>query len=683
MTGEAVWRVAIDTGGTFTDAFFFNEATGQSHVAKVSSTPASPDIAVLESIRAGGITPADIRLLTHGTTVATNALITRRLSRAALVTTKGFRDVIEIRDGTKEDLWDAYKDAAPPYIRRRDRFEVTERVDYSGAVVTPLDEPGLRDLARLLAKRGYEAVAICFINSYINLDHERRAREILEEELPGVFVCASAEVTPEMFEHPRFSTAVINATTGPVVARYISSLDTSLKEQGYRGDLLILHSGGGVLTVEGSRRYAARLASSGIVAGAIAGGHIARECGFANAISLDMGGTSTDISLMYEGQLRMQSTWSVEYGHPIMFPSVEVITIGAGGGSIAWRDPGGSLRNGPQSAGATPGPACYGRDGQEATNSDANVVLGRLGTSLLDGKLMLDGAAAREVVQNRVGTPLGLSDAEAAHAIIRVANANMANATKLISVGRGFDPRDFALVVFGGAGPLHGCDLARELDIPVVIFPRHPGIASAMGCLLVDIRHDLSSMCMLPATEASVDAVQALFARLETDAQNRLVADGVADADMQISRAIDMRYAGQWRQLTVDLAPSESMAVALQRFHAEHERAFAFRDESRPVEVYAARVVAIGKVPKPGSAVEMSGAAVLGAPIGNRPVFFSETGNYVDTPVYRRDALPVGATLIGPVILEQLDSTVVLSPGTISTVTPDRHIVTRFAGATS
>lgn len=332
MTGEAVWRVAIDTGGTFTDAFFFNEATGQSHVAKVSSTPASPDIAVLESIRAGGITPADIRLLTHGTTVATNALITRRLSRAALVTTKGFRDVIEIRDGTKEDLWDAYKDAAPPYIRRRDRFEVTERVDYSGAVVTPLDEPGLRDLARLLAKRGYEAVAICFINSYINLGNERRAREILEEELPGVFVCASAEVTPEMFEHPRFSTAVINATTGPVVARYINSLDTSLKEQGYRGDLLILHSGGGVLTVEGSRRYAARLASSGIVAGAIAGGHIARECGFGNAISLDMGGTSTDISLMYEGQLRMQSTWSVEYGHPIMFPSVEVITIGAGGG---------------------------------------------------------------------------------------------------------------------------------------------------------------------------------------------------------------------------------------------------------------------------------------------------------------------------------------------------------------
>src|SRR5262249_29141769 len=253
----------------------------------------------------------------------------------------------------------------------------------------------------------------------------------------------------------------------------------------------------------------------------------------------------------YKGQLRMQSTWSVEYGHPVMFPSVEVITIGAGGGSISWQDPGGSLRNGPQSAGAVPGPACYGLGGTEATNSEANVVLGRLGTSVLDGKLSLDGQKARAAVQDKVGKPFGLSDADAAHAIIRVANSNMANATKLISVGRGFDPRDFALVVFGGAGPLHGCDLAQELDIPTVVFPRHPGIASAMGCLLVDIRHDLSSMCLVPATEASVLSVEALFERLEAQAHQRLAGDGVEKADMSISRSIDMRYAGQWRQLTV------------------------------------------------------------------------------------------------------------------------------------
>ena len=396
------WRVAVDTGGTFTDAYFFDETTGKSHVAKVPSIPSAPDQAVMQSLQAGGVAPRDIRLLTHGTTVATNALITRRLSKAALVTTRGFRDVLEIRDGTKEDLWDAYKDTSPPYIRRRDRFEVKERIDYSGKVVEPLDERELVEQARILRRRGYESIAVCFMNSYVNVTHERRAREILERELPGVFVSASAEIAPELFEHPRFSTAVINAVTGPVVARYIGALAATLKAEGYAGDLLILHSGGGVLTAEGARRYAARVASSGIVAGAIAGAHIARECGFANAISLDMGGTSTDISLMYRGQLRMQPTWSVEYGHPIMFPSVEVITIGAGGGSIAWLDPGGSLRNGPQSAGADPGPACYGKGGTAATNTDANLLLGRLGEGLLDGRLVLDRRRASDAVRIRL-----------------------------------------------------------------------------------------------------------------------------------------------------------------------------------------------------------------------------------------------------------------------------------------
>ena len=676
------WRVAVDTGGTFTDAYFFDEITGNSHVAKVPSIPGAPDQAVMQSLQAGGVTPREIRLLTHGTTVATNALITRRLSKAALVTTRGFRDVLEIRDGSKEDLWDAYKDTSPPYIRRRDRFEVTERIDYSGKVVEPLDEEELVDLGRVLRRRQYESIAICFINSYVNVTHERRAREILERELPGVFISASAEIAPELFEHPRFSTAAINAVTGPVVTRYIGALAAALKAEGYAGDLLILHSGGGVLTADGARRYAARVASSGIVAGAIAGAHIARECGFANAISLDMGGTSTDISLMYRGQLRMQPTWSVEYGHPIMFPSVEVITIGAGGGSIAWLDPGGSLRNGPQSAGADPGPACYGKGGTSATNTDANLLLGRLGEGLLDGRLALDRQRASEAVRRRVGALLGLQEAQAAHAIVRVANANMANATKLISVGRGFDPRDFALVVFGGAGPLHGCDLARELDIPVVIFPRHPGIASALGCLLVDIRHDLTRMCLFPAEQASTPRIEGLFAELEAEARKRLADDGVAAEAMRLRRTIDMRYAGQWRQLSIEMPPGQGVETALTHFHAEHERAFAFRDEARPVEVYAARVVAEGVVPKPQSAgtkamndvVKLPGAAT------HRQVYFSERSAYVETPVYKRDTLIAGARIAGPAVVEQLDSTVILSPGTVSSVTPDLHIITRFEG---
>lgn len=679
--GGRRYRVAIDTGGTFTDAFFFDEKTGAISVTKVRSQPDDPDQAVMASIAAAGISPAEIILLTHGTTVATNALITRKLPKAAIVATRGFRDIVEIRDGTKPDLWDAYVDVAPPYIRRRDRFEVTERVDYKGRVETPLDEEEVRTLAALLKKRGYVAVAVCFMNSYANPEQERRCKEILAEELgPDVHVCASAEVVPEMFEHPRHSTAMINAVTAPVVSRYIAALDASLKSAGYAGDLLILHSGGGVLTASGASRYAARLASSGIVAGAIAGAHIAEQCGFENAISVDMGGTSTDISLCYKGKLPTTQSWQVEYGYPIMFPSIEVITIGAGGGSIAWMDPGGALRNGPQSAGAAPGPACYGTGGTEPTNTDANLVLGRLSAQLLDGQVQLDAAAARRAVADTVGQALKLDETEAAEAIVRVANANMANAVKLISVGRGFDPRDFALVVFGGAGPLHGADLARDLDIPVVIYPQYPGIASAMGCLLVDVRHDLSTMYLKSADEDEIDRIEALFQELETEARERLQQEEVAADAMRLQRSVEMRYVGQWRQLAVDIdsEPVTSLEPVLDKFHAEHARAYSFEDRSRNVEIYALRVVARGVVPKPRPATAAESTSQTPSPESRRQVHFGQEHGFVDTPVLRRDVLTPGMVLEGPMIIEQLDSTLALPPGTRSKVTSDMHIVMRF-----
>ncbi len=681
-SGEAPrFRVAIDTGGTFTDAFFFDEASGEISVTKVPSRPDQPDAAVMDSIGAAGITPADITLLTHGTTVATNALITRRLPKSALVATRGFRDIVEIRNGTKPDLWDAYVDVAPPYIRRRDRFEVGGRVDYSGRELTPLDEAEVNDLARLLKKRGYESVAVCFMNAYANPEQEQRCKAMLQELLgPDVYVCASAEIVPEMFEHPRHSTAMINAVCAPVVGRYITALESSLKEAGYHGDLLILHSGGGVLTSQGASQYAARLASSGIAAGAIAGAHIAKECGFESAISLDMGGTSTDISMCYQGEIGTTQRWHIEYGYPIMFPSIEVITIGAGGGSIAWIDPGKSLRNGPQSAGADPGPACYGMGGEEPTNTDANLVLGRLGTSLLDGKVALDRAAAEAAIARDVGDPLGLDGPEAADAILRVANANMANAVKLISVGRGFDPRDFALVVFGGAGPLHGADLARDLDIPAVIFPRFPGIASAMGCLLVDIRHDLSTMYLKGAADATLNEIEAEFEKLEEEARHRLGEEGVAASDMHLQRAVEMRYVGQWRQLTVDIGsePLKELDSVLDSFHREHARAYSFEDRERMVEIYSLRVVARGKVAKPKPAVSSVASSDLPEPGEHRPVHFGAEHGFVDTPVLRREALCPGMVLEGPAVIEQLDSTLVLPPGTRSEVTADLHIVMKF-----
>ena len=324
------------------------------------------------------IEPRDMAFFAHGSTVGTNALITRRLPRTAVVASEGFRDVHEIRRGTKPDLWDAYSDVAPPYVRRRDRFEVPERIDYAGTVLTELDEDAAREVARRIKERGYESVAVTFINAYMNGEHEARMKAIIEEEAPGVFVCTSHEILPEVFEHERFSTTIINACLAPVVSRYLANLTDRLRDGDYQGDVLVLHSGGGVMTAEAISRNAARIAVSGPAAGAMAGAFFARQCGFDNAISLDMGGTSADISLMYGGEVRVANEWSVEFGYPIMFPSIEIVTIGAGGGSVAWIDAGGSLRNGPQSMGADPGPAAYQRGGEEATNTDANLVLGRL-----------------------------------------------------------------------------------------------------------------------------------------------------------------------------------------------------------------------------------------------------------------------------------------------------------------
>ena len=348
-------RVAVDVGGTFTDVCIVDEDTRDVRVTKVPSTPDDPMRAVVDGVKRGEIDLSTVALFSHGTTVATNALITRRFPKAAMVTTSGFRDVLEIRDGTKDDLWDAYKDVGDPYIRRRDRFEVTERIDYSGQVVEPLDEVQAREIARLLKKRQVETVAVCFVTSYANPAHETRMREILAEELPGVNLCTSAEILPEIFEYERFNTTAANAVLAPLVTGYVDRLSNELATDGYDGDLLLLHSGGGSMTPRMVDRFPVRLAASGIAAGAIAARHLAVQSGYPNAIGLDMGGTSTDICLVHNGELRVTKEWSVEYGYPIIFPSIEVLTIGAGGGSLAWLDEAGSLRNGPQSAGAAPG----------------------------------------------------------------------------------------------------------------------------------------------------------------------------------------------------------------------------------------------------------------------------------------------------------------------------------------
>ncbi len=652
--------VAVDVGGTFTDICVLSRETGDLRVAKVPST-ADPIRGVMAGVEQAGIDLSQVALFSHGTTVATNALITRRFPPAAMVTTKGFRDVIEIRRGTKDDLWDAYKDVAPPPIRRRHRFEVAERVDYAGTVLEELDEEGAREVARLLGRHGVQTVAVCFINSYANPANEQRMREILEEELPDVLVSTSSEVLPEIFEHERFSTTIANAVLQPLVGRYVRELAGRLESGGYGGDLLLLHSGGGVMTPETADRWAVRLAASGIAAGAIASRHIAQLCGFQNAIGIDMGGTSTDISLVYEGEARITNEWSVQYGYPIRFPSIEVLTIGAGGGSLAWIDDAGSLRNGPQSAGAEPGPACYDQGGTEPTNTDANLVLGRLGTSLIDGAMTLDAGRAEHALRSAVAEPLGLELAEAAEAVIAVANANMADAIRLISVRRGYDPREFVLVCFGGAGPLHGAELARELSIPAVLVPPNPGTTSALGCLLVDVRHDFFTLLLGTVDAIEPADVEREFAALEKQAAERMRVEGVPEERVELQRTIDMRYAGQWRSIAVPVnGRVESLEALEEAFHGEHEREHAYRRDGSPVELYRINLRAVGRTQK-AELARHERAGGMPEPVERRTVRFGAAGA-VEAPVYRRADLQAGAAFDGPAVIEQLDSTVLVPP---------------------
>jgi len=654
-------RMAIDVGGTFTDIFVL-DGDGTQKVAKVPST-SNPIDAVMNGAEAAGVDWADVELFTHGTTTATNALITRNFKPVAMVTTEGFRDVLEIGRGTREDPWDAYKEGTPPYVRRRDRFAVTERIDYRGKIVKPLDEAAAYEIARVLKKRGVSAVAVCFINAYINGEHELRMAEILTEVLgDDIAITTSHETHPEIFEDDRFSTTVANTILAPIIRPYARDLAKRTSDSGYDADVLLFHSGGGVMTPASAEKYAARLAASGIAAGAIASKYFAGLCGYTNAIGLDMGGTSADISLAEDGALRMTDKWEVDWGHPICFPSVEVMTIGAGGGSISWLDKAGSLRNGPQSAGSVPGPACYAAGGTEATNTDANIILGRVGTELAGGKKKLDREAAITAM-SKVGDALDLDIVQASLATLRVANANMADAVRLISIARGHDPRDFVLVAFGGAGPLHGADIARELNIPAVVIPPNPGVTSAVGCMLVDIQHDVTKMFLKEAADVETTEIETAFKDIEIEGRERLFRDGVKEEDMTFQRFIDMRYRGQWRSLAVPVpAHIETMEDAVATFHEEYEKAHNFRREDFPIEIYRLTVRAIGVTPKPSFPKVTIAEGATAKPKGTREVWFHGQTSALTTNIYDRDDLPAGLTIEGPAVIDQLDSTTVIPP---------------------
>ncbi|HWF53064.1 MAG TPA: hydantoinase/oxoprolinase family protein [Solirubrobacteraceae bacterium] len=657
--------VAVDVGGTFTDLIAYDAADGLVAFAKVGSTPEAPARAVLEALATAGVPPDRMRLFIHGSTVGTNALLTRRLAHTAIVTTEGFRDVHEIRRGDREHLWDAYDDPPGPYVARRHRLEVAERVDHAGRVVRALDTAQAHQIAALVKRRGYESVAVCFVNAHMHPDHEAEMARIIAAAADGTHVSISSEVAPQIFEHERTATTVVNACLAPIVERYLTELQQGLRDRDYDGDVLVAHSGGGVMTAAAMARFAARIAKSGPAAGAIGMAAVAREVGVTDAIGLDIGGTSTDVSMMSAGRLAMSEESSVEFGQTILFPSVDVLTIGAGGGSIAWLDEGGALRSGPQSAGARPGPACYGLGGTRPTTTDAALLLGRLGSDTrLAGRVSLDANAAARAVATCVGAPLGISPREAAAAIVTVATAQIAEALRLCSIRRGLDPRDYALVAFGGAGPLLGAEVALDLGLREVIVPTHPGLTSALGGLLLDLRHDLSRSWIGEVESTDLRVLAEAFATLEAEARERLAAEGVDPAETVLERAVDLRYRGQWRSLSVglDTPVQDELAAAVARFHTEHARRYGYARPGAPVEIHTLRVGATGAMPRPSLATLTVGGSVTRAPRRRADVWFPD--GELTTAVIDRASIAPGDLVAGPALIDQMDTTTVVPPGT-------------------
>lgn len=641
----------IDTGGTFTDIVLFQE--GNLRVHKVLSTPNDPSQAILDGLNQL-IAMEHLEVLVHGSTVATNAVLERKGVLTGLITTAGFRDVLEIGRQTRPKLYDLRVQNVPPLVPRSRRVGVVERLNERGEVMIPLDENSLKAALQELQKAGVEAVAISLLFSFANPEHEQKVAEATRD--IGVYVSASYEVLPEFREYERTSTVVLNAYVGPLIERYLTRLEKALPKEAV---LRIMQSNGGSISSAMARSEAARTLLSGPAAGAVGAAYVAQAANISQIIALDIGGTSTDVSLV-DGAITETTDGKIG-GYPTKLPMIDIHTVGAGGGSIAWFDIGGALRVGPASVGADPGPAAYGYGGTEATVTDAHVVLGRLiPDAFLGGTMQLDPERALKVVSH-IAQTLNASAEEAALGIIRIANANMEAAIRVISVERGLDPRHFTLVAFGGAGPLHACELASTLRIPRVLIPTIPGVLSALGMLVADTLKDYVRTVMVLIEEAQ-DVVSSTLAALEKQGRTDLTREGVSDKNIVIERYLDLRYVGQSYELTIPFEGDSVQAANL--FHATHERRFGYNDPNERVQVVNVRLKARGIVNPPVLERQSMRSGVVVEPKMTRKIIFASTDGPAthDVPVYERIALQPGATFSGPAIISQYDTTTIVPP---------------------
>jgi N-methylhydantoinase A len=672
------WRIGVDSGGTFTDICLFDDATGSVAVWKVASTPDDPSLGIAAGVAQGlervGAAAASVGYFGHGTTVATNALIQNRGARTGLITTDGFRDLLEIGRQKRPDLYDIHVAKPPVLVSRDRRLEVPERVRYDGSVEVPLDTDAVRAAVRLLRREGVAAVAICFLYGFVSAAHETIAARILAEEFPEAYASVSHVVAPEFREFERLSTTVVNACLGPVMQTYIRRLEERLVALGLAVAPHLTQSNGGVISFEQAARLPVRTVLSGPSTGVVGAREIGRLAGFSELITFDMGGTSSDVALLSGGECRL-TTEAVVHGYPIKAPMLDIHTVGAGGGSIAFVDRGGLLKVGPRSAGADPGPVCYGRGGSEPTVTDANVVLGTLNPSfLLGGRMPVRHDLACAAVAGLAGQ-LGMETMATAQGIVSVVTANMARAIRVISVQRGYDPRDYTLVAFGGAGPLHAARLARELEIGRVLVPVSPGILCAMGLLLTDLRSDFALTRLTALDDAAAAVLADAFATLTQRALGWFDSEGIAAGDRRIVRSVDMRYAGQNYELPIPL--QDDMAAA---FAAAHRRLYGFAADDEPVQLVTFRVEASAVVPKATfAAYEDAGFDASGAIIGHRSVFLPEAGGFVDCTVYDRVKLRAGNSFAGPAIVEQMDATTLVLPGMTARIEPYLNLVMEAA----
>lgn len=667
--------IGVDVGGTFTDLVMIDGRAGV-HLDKVPSTPGRPD-AVLDGIRriagTAGVDASGVDLFVHGFTVATNAFLTRNGARVAMAVSEGMRDILEIGDQMRPHLYRLSQTKPLPVVPRSRTIDVAERRDAFGKVVTPLTREETHRVAAAIAALEPESVAICLAFSFLDASHEEMLEEALAEQLPGVPLYLSSRVNPQIEEYPRANSTALAAYVGPVVDRYVATLDQALAADNVAAPLRLMRSDGGIATPRSARDNPAAMLFSGPAGGVIAGANMAEELGVGDLVTFDMGGTSADFSVIAGGEPRMVTERRIG-GVPLRLPTLDIETISAGGGSIAHVDIGGALRVGPQSAGAEPGPACYARGGTNATVTDAAVVLGILHPEeFLGGEVLLDAGLAEEAVTENIARPLGLSLAEAALGIVRVANAGMIQTIRKLSVERGLDIRDFALVAFGGAGPIYAPYMARDLGMAEVLVPAHPGVYAAQGLLMSDVRHTAQAAFqrgLAKTPEAELSGRLGAMAR-ELDAE--LARDGIAETNRYLRYLADMRCTGQFHELLVPLPqpgdagwwkPDEVAAA----FHEIHERAYGHTDPDVPVEFVNLRVEAFGRTPKAVPPPAPERTTTTPEPAGRREVCLDVTAGFVETPVYRRDDLRPGHSFAGPAIITQRDTTTVVLPDQVVTV---------------